>query len=122
MTASSTCWPSCHRATSGTSGTTEGTTAAPRFVATRDTIRDTDGKAIFSDRQNIPQIVDIDCDGKVDLLIGRITGVILQYISPHPGSLPPVFKLITERFQDLEIVTGQGSMHGANTMVFVRPR
>ena len=99
----------------------EGTTPAPRFVATRDTIRDTDGKAVFSDRQNIPQIVDIDCDGKVDLMIGRITGVILQYQLAAPGAMPPVFKLITERFQDLEIVTGQGSMHGANTMVFADP-
>jgi len=96
----------------------DGSTARPAFTVTRDTIRDTDGHAIFSDRQNIPQIVDIDCDGTVDLMIGRITGVILQFELAGTGVAPPVFKLISERFQDLEIVTGQGSMHGANTMVF----
>ncbi len=99
----------------------DGNTANRRFTATPDTIRDTDGKAIFSDRQNIPQIVDIDCDGKVDLMIGRITGVILQYQLASGAAMPPVFKLISERFQDLEIITGQGSMHGANTMVFADP-
>lgn len=96
----------------------EGTTPSPVFTATRDTLRDTEGRAVFSDRQNIPQIVDIDCDGQVDLMIGRITGVILQYQLASGTAMPPVFRLITERFQDLEIVTGQGSMHGANTMAF----
>ena len=30
----------------------------------------------------------------------------------------PLFRLVTDRFEDLEIITGQGSMHGANTMAF----
>jgi hypothetical protein len=92
------------------------------FEAWPDSIRDADGKAIFSDRQNIPQFVDIDCDQRLDLFIGRITGIILRYEADsavsRETSRPPVFRLVTDRFEDLEIVTGQGSMHGANTMAF----
>jgi hypothetical protein len=93
-----------------------------RFVAAPDSIRDTDGRPIFSDRQNIPQFVDIDCNGRLDLFVGRITGIILRYeadsaVAPD-DSRPPRFRLVTDRFEDLEIITGQGSMHGANTMAF----
>ncbi len=95
-----------------------GTAARPAFTAAPDSLRDTDGTAIFSDRQNIPQLVDIDCNGRLDLLIGRITGIILHYELVSAPSEPPVFRLVTDRFQDLEILTGQGSMHGANTMAF----
>ncbi len=103
---------------------------ATRFTVWPDSVRDADGKPIFSDRQNIPQFVDFDCDGRLDLFIGRITGVILRYEadststststsgSTSASGAPPVFRLVTERFEDLEIVTGQGSMHGANTMAF----
>ncbi|HET7584208.1 MAG TPA: FG-GAP-like repeat-containing protein [Gemmatimonadaceae bacterium] len=50
-----------------------------RFVLAVDTLRDAADTAIFSDRQNIPQIVDIDCDGKLDLLLGRATGMVTRY-------------------------------------------
>ncbi|MGH7517146.1 MAG: FG-GAP repeat domain-containing protein [Gemmatimonadales bacterium] len=100
----------------------EGAGAAVSFIAWPDSVRDASGVAIFSDRQNIPQFVDIDCDQRLDLFIGRITGIILHYeadsaVAPG-GTQPPVFRLVTDRFEDLEIVTGQGSMHGANTMAF----
>ncbi|HEX9892811.1 MAG TPA: FG-GAP-like repeat-containing protein [Gemmatimonadales bacterium] len=98
-----------------------GTTGQPWLVPVADSLRDTEGRAIFSDRQNIPQIVDVDCDGRVDLLIGRITGVILHYELVDPQDSIPVFRLVSDRFQDLEIITGQGSMHGANTMAFADP-
>ena len=97
---------------------TEGTA----FAVWPDSLRDEAGTAIFSDRQNIPQFVDIDCNGRLDLFVGRITGVILRYEAAGavaPGdTAPPRFRLVTDRFEDLEIITGQGSMHGANTMAF----
>ena len=93
-----------------------GTPGAPRYEVAPDTVREATGKALFADRQNIPQVGDIDCDGIPDLLVGRITGIILEYISQKPAIPAPTFKLVTDRFQNLEIITGQGSMHGANTM------
>ncbi len=96
-----------------------GTPGRPRYVAASDTLRDDTGAPIFSDRQNIPQVGDLDCDGYQDLLIGRISGTILRYEATSQSDPVPVFRLLTERFQDLEIITGQGGLHGANTMAFV---
>ena len=94
----------------------------PSFRVWPDSIRDTDGRPIFADRQNIPQFVDLDCDQRLDLFIGRITGIIVRYeadsVVAAEGAAPPAFRLVTDRFEDLEIITGQGSMHGANTMAF----
>ena len=90
--------------------------AAPTFTAS-DSVRDVEGRAIFADRQNIPQFVDLDCNGRLDLLIGRVQGTILRYEAEARDGTP-VFRLLTERFMDLEIITGQGSRHGANTMAF----
>jgi hypothetical protein len=90
--------------------------AAPAFTAS-DSVRDVEGRAIFADRQNIPQFVDLDCNGRLDLLIGRVQGTILRYEAEARDGTP-VFRLLTERFMDLEIITGQGSRHGANTMAF----
>jgi hypothetical protein len=95
-----------------------GSTAEPRFETPGDSIRDTEGKAVYSDRQNIPQVVDLDCDGRLDLFIGMLTGTIARYTLESPSAAQPVFRLLTQRFADLEIMTGQGSRHGANTMAF----
>ncbi len=108
-------WPNSYIKTYRNVGTKE----TARFVALPDTLRDDTGKVIFADRQNIAQFVDIDCNQKVDLLIGRIQGTILHYEIVDPKAALPVFHLVNDRFQNLEIITGQGSRHGANTMAFV---
>ncbi|HEX7118600.1 MAG TPA: VCBS repeat-containing protein [Longimicrobiales bacterium] len=91
-----------------------------RFVAAADTLFDTTGEPIFSDRQNIPNATDIDCDGLPDLFVGRLTGTVTRYEATAPvGDAPPPFELVTERFENIEIVNTLGaSLHGANTLVF----
>lgn len=88
------------------------------YVLATDTLRDVDGEAIFSDRQNIPNAADIDCDGFLDLLIGRLTGTITRYEAETlDGDGIPRFRHITDSFEDIEIIGAfQGSLHGANTM------
>lgn len=97
----------------------DGTAAAPRYSALPDTLRGSDGGALFADRQNIPQLGDVNCDGRPDLLIGRVTGVILRYELVEGSERTPRFRLADDHWQGLTIVTGQGSMHGANTMAIV---
>ncbi|TFG61935.1 MAG: VCBS repeat-containing protein, partial [Gemmatimonadales bacterium] len=111
----------------------EGTVTEPRFVLAADSLRDLNGVPIFSDRQNIPNITDIDCDGRLDLLIGRLTGTITQFaeVERDENDLPR-FNHVTDRFHNIEIVAvlgpggvpqGEtsgdnqvGSLHGANTL------
>ncbi len=95
----------------------EGSATSPDFVLATDTLRNASGEPLFSDRQNIPNAADLDCDGRMDLLIGRLEGTISRYEEdvPGPDGLPR-FRLITHRFEDIEIVAQMGSLHGANTM------
>lgn len=78
---------------------------APDFELLADTLRDTRGAAIFSDRQNIPNVADIDCDGRLDLLIGRLAGTISRYEATDAiGASVAPFRHVTDRFGNIEIV------------------
>ena len=95
----------------------EGDGTGSGFPVWADSLRDVAGNPIFSDRQNIPNAIDLDCDGRVDLFIGRLTGTVTRYEErPAAGAGPPVFELLSDRFQNIEIVAQLGSMHGANTL------
>lgn len=96
-----------------------GTPSLPRFVIAEDSLRDVTGKPIFSDRQNNPNVADIDCDGLLDLFIGRLEGTVTRYELDHlDDNAVPRFRLVTERFENIEIVAQFGSMHGANGLAF----
>ena len=99
----------------------EGGPANPRFVLVADSLRDDQGRPIFADRQNIPALLDLDCDGLLDLFLGRVDGTLARYEEVGRDALGlPRFRLDTERFEGIEIV-GQvvgGSLHGANSMFF----
>jgi hypothetical protein len=96
------------------------TTAAFEFVGP---LRDVDGEPMFLDRQNLPAIVDLDCDGMLDFFIGRIEGTVARYEADRPGG--DRFAFITERFEDIEIIGRVGggggfgmARHGANALAF----
>ncbi|MGH7572239.1 MAG: FG-GAP repeat domain-containing protein [Gemmatimonadota bacterium] len=98
-----------------------GPVAGPSFVGVVDTLRDTGGTAIFSDRQNIPNVVDFDCDGRLDLMLGRLDGSVTRYeaIAPWEGGDAPTFAFVTDDFERIKIVAQiTPSLHGANTLVF----
>lgn len=98
----------------------EGTAEEPDFVLAADSLRDVDGEPIFSDRQNIPNVTDIDDDGKLDLFIGRLEGTMTRYESVgRDENEIPQFELVTEYFEGIEIVKQFGTLHGANTMAFM---
>ena len=98
-----------------------GPVAEPRFVGVVDTLRDTDGTPIYSDRQNIPNVVDFDCDGRLDLMLGRLDGSVTRYeaVAPWAGDEAPTFAFVTDDFEGIKIVAQiTPSLHGANTLVF----
>ncbi len=123
----------------------EGTAQAARWTLAADSLALPDGSPLFSDRQNIPNLVDIDADGKMDLFVGRLDGTVDRFEIIDPSASIPRFELITERFENIEIVSqfglpgildakptgsetgfhapreqraGMTTMHGANTMTW----
>ena len=97
----------------------EGTPTAPSFSAPLDSLPDADGTPLFVDRQNIPAIIDLDCDGLLDLFIGRVSGTVLHYesVGSDESGLPR-FRLVTDRFEDIEILGMFATLHGANALSF----
>jgi hypothetical protein len=98
-----------------------GTRTGPRFAVAADTLKDVQGAAIYADRQNIAQFADIDCNGKLDMLLGRVDGTITRYeMQGFDSNRAPRFQLITEKFEDIQIIgQRQPSLHGANTMAVI---
>jgi len=105
----------------------DGERGAYRFVLAADTLKDSSGTPIFSDRQNIPQLGDLDCNGRADLLIGRLDGTVGRYEAlPSAPGRAPGFRLVAQEFEGIRIIGQQAgpqmplmpgpSMHGANTM------
>ena len=97
-----------------------GPASDPVFELAADSLRLEDGSPIFSDRQNIPNITDLDCDGALDLFLGRLDGTITRYeATTDEAGVLPRFEKVTERFEGIEIVNQQmASLHGANTLAF----
>jgi hypothetical protein len=104
--------------------TNGGSRTDPRFQPS-DTLRDADGMAMFVDRQNIPAVLDLDCDGRLDLFVGRVEGTVSRYEAVAPGV--PRFELQADFWEGIEIigqidtaVTGSRptTRHGANALAF----
>jgi hypothetical protein len=98
-----------------------GSATDARLVLAGDTLRDSEGRAIFADRQNIANAADIDCNGLMDLFLGRVDGTITRYEeTPRDDGAVPQFRFVTDRFEGIEIVAAMGgsSRHGANSMYF----
>jgi hypothetical protein len=93
-------------------------------------LKDTDNHDIFLDRQNIPAFVDLDCDGRLDLFVGRVEGTVARYEAEQPGG--DRFQFIQEQFEGIEIIgrggersgpsagaaPARGTFHGANGLAF----
>jgi hypothetical protein len=94
-----------------------GSRGQPRFVVVTDTVRDVAGNAIYADRQNIAQFADLDCNGRMDMMLGRVDGTIARYeLERFDSAGGPRFRLVTDRFEDIQIIGRRSSRHGANTL------
>jgi hypothetical protein len=86
-----------------------------------DVLRDSSDEPIFMDRQNIPWLVDLDCDKHLDLFVGRVEGTLARFEAVAPGSTR--FDFLTENFEGISIVGRVGeprptTRHGANAIAF----
>ena len=98
-----------------------GTATDAAFELFADTLRTPSGEPIFSDRQNIPNVTDLGCNGRLDLFLGKLDGSITRYEATDSTGMP-VFAHVTDDFEGIKIVGGTGqkgpSLHGANTLTF----
>jgi hypothetical protein len=78
-------------------------------------LKDASGAPLFMDRQNIPAIADLDCDGRLDMLVGRVEGVVDRYEATAPNA--DTFGLVAARYEGIEIIgtIGGGGGSGAGT-------
>jgi hypothetical protein len=99
-----------------------GTATDAEFELFTDTLWTVAGEPIFSDRQNIPNVTDLGCNGKLDLFLGRLDGTITRYEAARDSAGMPKFAHVTDNFEGIKIVGGTGkkgpSLHGANTLTF----
>ncbi len=109
----------------------DGAPGKPDFTLAADTLRTEAGEPLYSDPQNIPNVGNIDCDDRQDLLVGRLDGTVTRFEASGFGrdtggtagsgggdGLVPRFRRVTERFQDIEIVAEiAGVRHGANSLL-----
>lgn len=94
-----------------------GTRERADFVAETDSLRDAGGAPLYVDRQNIPAFGDLDCNGRLDLIIGRVEGVATRYEAVAPND--ERFGFVTDYFEGIEIIgqTERGTRrHGANAL------
>jgi len=106
----------------------DGAPGRPDFTLAADTLRTRAGEPIYSDPQNIPNVGNVDCDDRQDLLVGRLDGTVTRFeVSGFAGDTAgsnagrgpvPRFRRVTDRFQDIEIVAEiAGVRHGANSLL-----
>lgn len=94
-----------------------GSQGKPRFVLVTDTLKDVSGTPIYADRQNIAQFADLDCNGRMDLMLGRVDGTIARFeLESRDSAGGPRFRMLTDRFEDIQIIGQRASLHGANTL------
>ena len=55
-------------------------------------------------------MADLDCDGRLDMLVGRVEGVVDRYEATAPGA--DTFALLAERYEGIEIIGGVGGGGG----------
>ena len=71
-------------------------------------LKDTDNQDIFLDRQNIPAFVDLDCDKRLDMFVGRVEGTVARYEAESPGAERLTF--LQEQFEGIEIIGRIGDL------------
>ena len=75
------------------------------------------GLPVYGGQIVIPTVADINDDGIFDYFVGDVSGRIAYYVGQEMNQESPVFELVTDFFQNIQIVWTPGR-HGANSIFF----
>ncbi len=98
----------------------DGSPEEPQFTRAADPLLDASGEVIFADRQNIPALTALDCEGPPDLVLGLISGRVAFYAFDGLADGVPAYRLVSGTFQDLCI--GPPSVCGGAAAEAAQPR
>lgn len=87
------------------------------FTLETNQLYDIDGSPVYGGQIVIPAITDIDNDGHTDLFVGDVSGRLTYYKGHSISGGLPQFELITNLFEEIQIVWTPGR-HGANAIEF----
>lgn len=99
----------------------EGTASNPSFAEPEGPLRRANGERLFAERQNVPALTALDCQGPPDLLLGRQNGR-LRYLR-HTGTRDggaPAFESVSDAYQG--VCVGPPSVCGSGQGTGGRPR
>jgi hypothetical protein len=92
----------------------EGTPSEPRFARATGPLQQEDDARLFAERQNVPALASLDCEGAPDLFLGDLNGR-LRYLR-HDGTgndAAPVFETVSDAYQD--VCVGPASVCGVSS-------
>ena len=104
-----------------------GTAHSPNFVLRTEGVFDILGTKVYSERSSVPAFADIDGDGDLDFFSINASVGTINYYENVGSRFAPAFKFITEKFQDIQIISGglaadsigrEKPMHGTAAMMF----
>lgn len=106
-----------------------GTQNSPSFSLQPDTLRGADGFEIFTQKETVPSLVDIDGDGDLDYLMGNLDGTITLYENTGTPTAA-TFTYRTANFQNIQVISSgtrkeegasplASNRHGASVLGFV---
>ncbi len=100
----------------------DGDVRRPQFSLLADKLQDAAGNLITAENISIPELADIDCDGDLDLFLGRQTGAVTFYTQTGLDAVgAPRYHFVTDAFEDILIISGgraEDARHGANSPSF----
>ena len=100
-----------------------GTTEIPEYSAARPVLDESGGR-LLTDPPMVPTILDVDCDGVLDLFVGQQAGTIKQFSFVEVAADGVRFRLVTDKFQDILVAPaakadGFDQQHGASAQAFL---
>ncbi len=88
-----------------------------------DSVRTSDQEPVITEPPNVPVIEDFDCNGLVDMLLGKVSGSVTRYEQVSSLDGTPIFDFVEDNFQDILVIgpfgkdeMQLGSRHGANVL------